>query len=148
MGYFTLHRIRCKLMTRHSFIHGRIRTYLTYMAAYAAFSELIHDFHHVLAHLTPEILESSMHFLFGHLTTKHAVGMIALSHLSEHYREKLEKEENPYEFGEHIRRDAFRVLKTQDADPEWRKYLGAIYRPWGHLMMIQETKSTRTDRLE
>merc|ERR1712032_1297223 len=127
------------------------------MAAYAAFSELIHDFHHVLAHLTPEILESSMHFLFGHLTTKHAVGMIALSHLSEHYREKLEKEENPYEFGEHIRRDAFRVLKTQDADPDGQntcvniirlgKNLGAIYRLWGHLMMIQETKNTRTDRL-
>ena len=70
----------------NSFVHGGIRRGLTIMAVYAAGSELLHDFFHHY---------HTIHYLLSILGTNHAVGFIALSHLSEHFKEYLEELDKP-----------------------------------------------------
>jgi len=100
---FTIFKISVMLRVRHSFIHGKFRRYLTYMALYAAGCEIMHDLH-LTHYMQPEIAQ----FLsFFH--TKHAVALIALSHWGEHIKEILEAAERPkHYFVEKAREDMIR----------------------------------------
>ena len=121
--YFVMQQIRFSLLLRHSFINGTVRRGLTVMAVYALLCEFGHDMHHVI-HL-PHAVEgflSMFHTKVGRrcvevegsrtrtsgggqvrrslfrckLTApQHAVGIIAVSHLAEHYKESLENQEKP-----------------------------------------------------
>ena len=81
--WFTANKIRLQLLLRHSFIHGKVRNVLTYMALYAAGCEVAHDFH--LDHY----LSADAAWFLSLFHTRHAVGLIALSHVSEHVKEML-----------------------------------------------------------
>ena len=71
-------RIFWNLRVRHSFTHGGIRQALTFMAVYAAGAELLHDFFH-----DPSApFHEYVHLALTTVGTNHAVGFIALSHLS------------------------------------------------------------------
>eukprot|EP00466_Bigelowiella_natans_P006027 jgi/Bigna1/90620/estExt_fgenesh1_pg.C_750013 len=115
---FLCARQQVMLRVRHSFIHGKFRRYLTYMALYAAGCEIMHDLH-LTHYMQPEIAQ----FLsFFH--TKHAVALIALSHWGEHIKEILEAAERPkHYFVEKAREDMIRIYGTEEADPIWPKYI-------------------------
>jgi len=53
---FTIFKISVMLRVRHSFIHGKFRRYLTYMALYAAGCEIMHDLH-LTHYMQPEIAQ-------------------------------------------------------------------------------------------
>ena len=56
------------------------------MAVYAAANELLHDFFHHC---------ETAHWILESVGTKHAIGFVALSHLSEHFKEYLEEQDKP-----------------------------------------------------
>jgi len=121
--YLVVQTISFRLALRHSFIDGNIRKGLTLMAAYCVISEFVEDF----SHCTPDIVVTA----FSFLGSKHAVGFLALSHLSEMYKEKLEAEEQPaYHLEEEIRRDTFRALFAEDCDPTWPEYIKKYHETW------------------
>ena len=97
--------VMVKLVIRQSFMHGGISTALTVMAVYAAGCEVLHDFfhhHHIV------------HGLLDTMGTKHAVGLIALSHLAHHYKEYLEDQGKPkYHTAELLRDDLLAILKAE-----------------------------------
>jgi len=75
-------RVLARIQIRNSFLHGSVRKGLAIMAVYAAGCEILHDFHA----LAPE----KVHVCLATFGTSHAVALIALSHIAEHYKEHLE----------------------------------------------------------
>ena len=124
--YLTMHQIRMSLLLRYNFINGNIRRGLTAMALYALVCEFAHDFHHVMPHLPHAVEEflSAFH-------TKHAVGIIALSHLSEHYKEHLESQEKPkYRLEEKARSEFIRIYGPSTPSPVWPRYIQRLHSRW------------------
>ena len=119
------YKLRHQNGMRHSFLHGRVSKALTVMALYAVGCEILHDFH-----LVPELLQPIMSVL----ETKHAVGLIALSHLNEHIKEYLEHKDQkkpPHIVVEKLRADLQRIFAHHDeADPAWPPHLRKKHAEW------------------
>jgi hypothetical protein len=99
---------------RNSFIHGNTRRALTVMAVYAAGAEFLHDFFHEY-HM--------IHKILGLVGTEHAVGFIALSHLSEHMKEYLLESEKPkYHAKERQRKELLRIFAGTN-QPHWPRHI-------------------------
>ena len=106
---------------RNSFIHGSIRRGLTVMAVYAAGAEFLHDFFHDY-HYVHTFLN-----LFG---TSHAVGFIALSHLSEHTKEWLEEKDKPrYHAKERERLEILRIF-AGERKLHWPRHIQWYHEFW------------------
>ena len=112
-----------RTMIRNSFKHGSIRKLLTIMALYACRCELMHDFH-LFTH------GSALAQFFSLVATKHAVGLIAVSHVSEHVKEMLEEAEKP-EFSkkEHLRHEVACIFGEKE-NLSWPPYLKKHHRRW------------------
>ena len=113
-----------RLTVRNSFKHGRFRKALTLMAIYACGCELVHDFH-IFEH-GGDI--DSFISMFG---AKHAVGLLAISHLSEHVKEILEDAEKPkYLLEDHMRHELEAILGEDEECEAWPHYLKVHHRRW------------------
>jgi hypothetical protein len=108
---------------RESFKHGRISLFLTAAAVYACGCEIIHDFH-LVEHGTPA------HDFFSMLGTKHAVGIIALSHLTEHTKEFLEASEKPKFTQKERIREQLSFIFDENERPDIPRYLRKHHRAW------------------
>ena len=120
----TVKQIMALLAVRHSFVHGGFRKVLTGLAVYAAASEFLHDFFHEY---------ETIHHLLGLVGTEHAVGLIALSHLSEHFKEWLEDQDKPaHHVQERHRLDVLRIF-AGGKQPYWPRHI-LWYHDWwdGH----------------
>lgn len=125
--------IRCRaifslIAVRNSFIDGSVRRGLTAMAVYAASAEFLHDFFHD-SHF--------IHNLLGTIGTQHAVGFIALSHLSEHLKEWLEKSELPlHHASKRTRLEILRIFAGSHKH-HWPRHVQRYNKYWdkhrGHL---------------
>jgi hypothetical protein len=121
-----------RLNVRHSFIHGHVRAALTACAVWAAGSEFLHDFFHH---------HHTVHHLLGLVGTDHAVGFIALSHLSEHWREHLEAQDKPEHYVlERKRRDVFQI-HAKELDPSWPRHIKAYHRRWARARRDDDLES-------
>ena len=118
----TLIKLSYRLHLRHTFMHGHVRTGLTFMAVYAAGAEFLHDFFHH---------HETVHWLLSLFGTNHAVGFIALSHLSEHYKEHLENQERPPDHLErHKRHDIMRVFDTSKSADAFPQPISGMNQQW------------------
>lgn len=119
--------IRWKLLVRHSFIHGTLRKYLTYLAVYAAGCELIHDLHLPDLLCLPHEVGAALELV----QTKHAVGLMALAHLAENIKERLEDRDKPaHHLAERQRLDMIRIYGTKEADPTWPRHIRYHHATW------------------
>ena len=106
--------INAMIGVRNSFIHGNTRRLLTVMAVYAAGAEFLHDFFHEY---------HAVHKFLGLVGTQHAVGFIALSHLSEHLKEHLLESEKPkYHAKERQRKEILRIFAGSN-QPHWPRHI-------------------------
>ena len=109
------------MVVRNSFIHGTFRRLLTIMAVYAAGAEFLHDFFHH---------HPTIHHVLGLLGTEHAVGFIALSHLSEHFKEYLEEQDKPpHHEVERARQDCIRIFMGEP-QPTWPRHILMYQKMW------------------
>ena len=119
--YLVTQQIMGMLAVRHSFVHGRIRQALTVMAVYAAGAEFLHDFFHH---------DHTIHYVLSLVGTEHAVGFIALSHLSEHFKEYLEEQDKPlHHVSERHRLDLLRIF-AGSASPAWPRHIQWYHGKW------------------
>lgn len=123
MQKIVVYGILGRLFIRHSFLHGSIRKWLTILAVWAAASEFCHDFFHHY-----EIIHQGLNLL----GTQHAVGFIALSHLSEHYKEHLEAADKPrHHIEERKRKDSFQIM-SEASDPSWPTHIQKYHNIWSN----------------